>query len=114
MMIQDIFIERLKKTMAANGINARELSKRCGLSEGAISRYLSGKMEPRVPAIGKMAEALHVDPVWLMGYEEPVAADFSFETGKLAMLIECMTPDEKSQVENFVKFIINNRGGNDE
>ena len=71
MMIQDIFIERLKKTMAANRINARELSKRCGLSEGAISRYLSGKMEPRVPAIGKMAEALHVDPVWLMGYDEP-------------------------------------------
>ena len=71
MMIQDIFIERLKKTMAANQVNARELSKRCGLSEGAISRYLSGKMEPRIPAIGKMADALHVDPVWLMGYDEP-------------------------------------------
>lgn len=71
MMIQEKFIERLKKAMAANEINARELSKRCGLSEGGISRYLSGKMEPRVPAIAKMAEALKVNPVWLMGYDDP-------------------------------------------
>ena len=60
-----------------------------------------------------MAEALHVDPVWLMGYED-ITPDFSVETSKLAMLIDCMTPDEKKQVENFVKFIINNRGGDEE
>lgn len=69
MMIQDKFIDRLKKAMRSRDVNARELARRSGLSEGAISRYLSGKMEPRVPAIGKMADALHVDPVWLLGYD---------------------------------------------
>lgn len=113
MMMQNIFIKRLNKAMASSGLNARELSKRCGLSEGAISRYLSGKMEPRVPAVGKMADALRVDPAWLMGYDD-ITPDFSLDTGKIAMLIETMTPDERSQVENFVKFIINNRGGNEE
>ena len=106
------YIERMKSAMKDNGMNARELSKRCGLSEASISRYLSGNMTPRVNAISKMAEALRVDPVWLMGYDESPAPEFSFETGKIAMLIECMTPEEKNEVDNFVKYIISKRGGN--
>lgn len=112
MIMQERFIERLKKAMTSSSLNARELSKRCGLSEGAISRYLSGKMEPRVPAVAKMAEALHVDPVWLLGIDDNSEPDFSIDTAKIAILIESMSSDEKSQVENFVKFIISNRGGN--
>ena len=115
MMIQDIFIDRLKKTMAANQVNARELSKRCGLSEGAISRYLSGKMEPRIPAIEKMAEALHVDPVWLMGLDGTsmdYRMDLSKKTTSMALLIENMTPSEQDQVDTYIKFLINLRGGN--
>lgn len=112
MDIRQRYIDHMKEAMEANCINARELAKRSGLSEASISRYLSGQMVPRVNAVSKMAAALHVDPVWLMGYED-IAPDFSVETSKLAMLIDCMTPDEKRQVENFVKFIINNRGGNE-
>ena len=112
MDVKGRYIERMKSAMKDNNLNARELSKRCGLSEASISRYLSGSMTPRVKAISKMAEALRVDPVWLMGYDD-ITPDFSVETGKIAMIIECMTPDERSQVENFVKFIINNRGGNE-
>lgn len=110
MMIQDIFIDRLKKAMAASDVNARELAKRSGLTEASISRYLSGKMEPRVPAIAAMAKALHVDPTWLLGYDTTDSPDFSIETGKIAMLIEMMTSDEKKEVERFAKFIIENRG----
>ena len=112
MDIKEVRITRIKEKMNEHGLNSRELAKRSGLSEASISRYLSGQMAPRVNAVSKMAAALHVDPVWLMGYED-IAPDFSVETSKLAMLIDCMTPDEKRQVENFVKFIINNRGGNE-
>lgn len=112
MDIRQRYIDHMKEAMKTNGINARELAKRSGISEASISRYLSGQMVPRVNAVSKMAEALHVDPTWLMGYED-ITPDFSVETGKLAMIIECMTPSERSQVENFIKFIITNRGGND-
>lgn len=114
MDIKQRYIDHMKEAMKTNGLNARELAKRSGISEASISRYLSGQMVPRVGAVSKMANAMHVDPVWLMGYDEPSAPDFSVETGKIAMLIECMTPNERSQVENFIKFIINNRGGNNE
>ena len=106
--------DRLRKAMNDNGINARELSRRCGISESSISRYLLGQMEPKTVAIAKMADVLHVDPVWLAGLDKPeleIKPDFSVETGKIAMLIEYMTPSEKSQVESFVKFLIENRGG---
>lgn len=112
MDVKGRYIERMKSAMKDNNLNARELSKRCGLSEASISRYLSGSMTPRVKAISKMAEALRVDPVWLMGYDD-ITPDFSVETGKLAMLIECMTPAEKSQVEKYIKFLISLRGGDD-
>lgn len=108
MMIQDVFIQRLKKAMSACDVNARELAKRSGLSEGAISRYLSGKMEPRIPAIGKMAEALHVDPVWLLGYDD--APDLTVEVDGTKLLIEQLTPSERSDVERYIKFLISQRG----
>lgn len=109
MEIRNRYIERIKEAMKNNNMNARELSKRCGLSEASISRYLSGNMSPRLPAISKMAEALHVDPMWLMGYDN-MNPDFSVETGKMAMIIECMTPTERKQVDNYIKFLISQRG----
>ena len=113
MEIRNRYIDRMKEAMKDNDINARELSKRCGLSEASISRYLSGNMTPRMNAISKMAEALRVDPVWLMGYDD-ITPDFSVETGKIAMLIECMSAEEKNEVSNFVKYIISKRGGKEE
>lgn len=108
MMIREMFIQRLKKAMDASEINARELAKRSGLSEGAISRYLSGKMEPRVPAIGKMAEALHVDPIWLLGYDD--TPDMIVEVDGTKLLIEQLTPTERLEVERYIKFLISQRG----
>lgn len=62
--------DRIKEAMDKNGINSRELAKRTGLSESAISRYLSGQMEPRAIAVKKLSQVLHADPVWLMDFDE--------------------------------------------
>lgn len=96
MEIRDRFINRLKKAMRDSEINARELSKRSGLSEGTVSRYLSGNMSPRVPAVGKLAEALHVDPVWLMGYDEE--PDLTLETEDAKIILEKLTPSNQARL----------------
>lgn len=103
--------ERLSQAMKANNMNARELSKRCGLSEASISRYLSGQMEPRANAVTKMAGVLHVDPMWLMSLDEYI--DDSVEFNSISLLIEGLTPSEKEKVEAFIKFLISQRGGED-
>jgi len=108
------FRDRLRKAMNDNSLNSRELSKRCGLSEASISRYLLGQMEPKVDAIKKMADALHVDPVWLMGIDkEETRWDYSMKVGSMALLLENMTPSEQDQVDKYIKFLISLRGGND-
>jgi transcriptional regulator with XRE-family HTH domain len=105
MMIQEKFIERLKKAMAANEINARELSKRCGLSEGGISRYLSGKMEPRVPAIAKMAEALRVDPVWLMGYDELETRTDAFRVDVVNSITDGLNEKSLERLKSYADYL---------
>ena len=63
-------IERLRQSMKDADINAKELSNRTGLSESTISRILAGQVVPRQGSFQKMAAALHVDFVWLLGYDD--------------------------------------------
>ena len=63
-------IDRIKQSMLNLGINSKELAKRSGVSESTISRILSGKIIPRQKNLFAISKALHVDYVWLMGYDE--------------------------------------------
>lgn len=69
MDIKEVRIERIKNRMNELGMNSRDLSKRSGISESGISRILSGEIDPRIKTFVKIADALKVDYVYLMGYE---------------------------------------------
>ena len=62
---------RIREAMAAAGLKPTELAEATGLSDSTISRYLSGKMEPKQKAISLMAKALNVTEMWLWGYDVP-------------------------------------------
>lgn len=63
--------ERLREAMSAANKKQIELSAETGLSHSTISRYLSGKVEPRQEAIIKLAKSLGVSEWWLWGYDVP-------------------------------------------
>ncbi len=67
-----IIKDRLNEAMQKRGINATELSKRTGINKSSVSRYLTGENIPRSLAIGKMAQALRVNPAWILGYDVPM------------------------------------------
>ena len=46
-----------------------ELVEVTGISKSAISQYLSGAFVPKQKNTYKLADALNVDPAWLMGRE---------------------------------------------
>ena len=108
MNIKEVRIERIKRKMNEHGLSSRELAKRSGVSESGISRILSGEIDPRVKTFSKIADALHVDPVWLMGVDEE-SGEMSSEAKHIAFIIETMTPDERGEVNNFIKYIISKR-----
>ena len=63
--------ERLKAALELRNMRASELSSLTGISRPALSAYLSGTYQPKQGNIYKMAEALRVDPAWLIGMEVP-------------------------------------------
>ncbi len=63
----EIFINRLKETMLSKGISAAKLSEISGISKPLISMYLSGKTTPREANVQRIANALNVDALWLVG-----------------------------------------------
>lgn len=106
--------DRLEKAMKASGCNARELSRRSGLSEASISRYLSGQMEPRANAVSKMATALHVDAVWLMCLDDAPELQLpdSIKNSpdlKKPLVIECyhqLNEDGQLELEHYFKYLL--------
>ena len=63
--------ERIKEAMDSRGIKQIDLANATGMSHSTISRYLSGKMEPKPKAISLLARELNVTEMWLWGYDVP-------------------------------------------
>ena len=66
--MDDAVLKRIKDSMKMRGMTAAELSRRCGLDKGLISRYLSGKGNPKVASIKRISDALGVSAAWVLGY----------------------------------------------
>ena len=60
---------RIYEAMVERGLTAYELAKKSHIDKGALSRYLSGKVQPKHDNIHKLAVALNVSETWLMGYD---------------------------------------------
>ena len=66
---------RLKQALSITGVKQIELSRLTGIYKGTINNYLLGKYEPKQDKLEKIADALNVSPVWLMGYDVPMERD---------------------------------------
>lgn len=63
---------RLAKALAIRGMKQSELCEKTKIPKSAISQYLSGLFEPKQDRLHIIAQALAVDPVWLMGFDVPM------------------------------------------
>ena len=64
-----IFTKRLADVMRNKEITQAELSKRTGIRASSISDYIKGKYLPKQDKVALIADALSVNPAWLMGYK---------------------------------------------
>lgn len=63
---------RLREAMHNAGKTQADLVRETGISKGTLSRYLSGKFEPKQIAVNKLAIALNVSEMWLWGCDVPM------------------------------------------
>lgn len=64
--------DRLSKALKLRGVTQSELAEKTGINFSSISSYVSGRFEPKRTPLMKMAEALHVSPTWLAGFDVPM------------------------------------------
>lgn len=66
--INDIFRERMRERRKELGLTYVDIGKRLNMSYTTIMRYEDGTVKnPKLPVVQAIAEALYVDPLWLIG-----------------------------------------------
>ena len=65
----NVTASRIIKAMTDAGISQQELANRSGINKSSISHYVNGTHEPGNKAAYALAQALGVDPLWLMGLD---------------------------------------------
>lgn len=67
--------QRIRKALSARNMTQSELCRRTKIATSAMSEYIKGLYDPKQDKIYIMAQALNVDPVWLMGFDVPMEKD---------------------------------------
>jgi len=66
------FKDRLIKAMSDRDVRAVQVTAMTGISEATISQYRSGYAKPKADKLQTLADALDVNPAWLMGLDVPM------------------------------------------
>ena len=97
------FNENLKEARLKSGLSQKDLSENIGVAKSTYSLYESGKREPNVDTIKKIASELNVSADMLLGLEaEPMTLAAHFEGDEY-------TESEMEEIKNFAAFVKNRR-----
>lgn len=64
--------KRIEKALEFRGMKQADLCKLADIPKSSLSLYLKGAYEPKQDKLYKMADALNVSEMWLMGYDVPM------------------------------------------
>lgn len=122
------FAKRLKEAMDIRKISQTELHEKTGVGKPSINAYLKGEYKAKQDKVDLIAEALNVEPTWLIGYDVPMerSSRESFnngyytdsETAELAEKLRTnpdmkilfsaakdLTPEEMQQAADYVNYL---------
>lgn len=90
--------QRIQQLMDLYNLSLTEMSKRTGLAKSTLSYYVNGKSIPRQEQIGIIADAFHIDPAWLLGYDvemakKPPQTGPAFTPEEIEILVEYRKAD---------------------
>lgn len=95
-MKKENFGNRLQLALNLKGMTQTDLMKKTNISKSLINKYIKGVSGIKANKLEKLAEALNVDPAWLMGYDVPMTSNFENDYNKL-------NDTQKTIVDNLIK-----------
>lgn len=93
------FKDRLNEALIYRDMRPVDLAKKTNISESTISQYRSGYAEPKEERLAVIANALDVNPSWLMGLSVSM---FSVAFRRRANFME-ITETEEKVIESYRK-----------
>lgn len=88
------FHDRLIEAMKIRSVSAADLCRLTGIDKSSLSRYRSGAYKPNQLNTYLLAQALRVNPAWLMGFDVPMSSD-----DDLQQLLENPSPAQLAWLE---------------
>lgn len=102
-------MKNLKKIVKEKNKSLTSLSVDLGVSQEAISQYITGKIKPKMKTIIKMAEILNTSTDYLLDLtDNPNPADFTLSE-KESILINNyreLSKDEQTRIESYIQAYI--------
>lgn len=88
---------KIANALSNKGMSQKQLAERINLSEAVVSRYISGKREPKANILANIATALNTTSDYLLGIEKD---KFSHPRIKrmIARNADNMTKEEKKEL----------------
>ena len=92
---------RIAKALSIRGMRQADLCEKTKIPKSAISQYISGAFEPKQDRLYLIAQALNVDPVWLMGYDVPMEKKAQPDDKKIPTTEQQLSDGEKLVLQLF-------------
>ena len=89
---------RIQALLETREMTRKELCKKTGLTEAAISRYITGKREPKSITLSEIAKALDVTVDELVGTACEQKSDLDGAVCLVARSVDKITPAQKKQL----------------
>lgn len=93
--------ERIKQARKEKKLTQKALGKACGIDEANIRKYELGKANPKMETVEKIAEALGVPTVSLLGFEDNLhipdigSAIYAFSNEETRKVIDMLSDYKK-------------------
>ena len=97
----DVFARKLKERADQLGISNAEAARRCELDERRYGHYASGRREPDLATLTKIARALGTTPNWLLGLS-PSGDNGTAQSDLLDRLLAAAKTLELAELKSFV------------
>lgn len=85
--------------------NQQEFADYLGINQSQLQKYLSGRSEPTVAVITRMASRARVSSDWLLGLSDKATEQMPFSRGNLMLLLSTLSQDELEQVERLLEVV---------
>lgn len=97
----DTFKNRINNELKAKNTNAFRVSKLLGIPRTTMREYVTGRYEPKLENLEKLARYFNVEQKWLLGYDVPKKINEEYKN-MLISKISSMTENQLKQLNNVI------------